>query len=198
MTAALAMLGVGQTTLRGTVFDFNDWPHAATPLVSEIAMPAAAEGSPVLSGPRVMGSRVAGVRGGEPGGLLALGGIRSGAGTGGGITIRVEGDSAEVASSSGSPGRFDAARPEPVRGDRPVGAPVAVDADGDGVSESWRQGRTGEAAPAAGPEETGTTIFSVEPPRLIEPAPAVTPPVEEPVAPPVEEPAPPVEPGAPG
>ncbi|MEI2703005.1 MAG: hypothetical protein V9E83_11460 [Baekduia sp.] len=197
VTAALAMIGIGQTTLRGTVFAFDDWPEVAAPLVAEVSMPAPGTPSAVLSGPRVIESRTSGVS-------VSAGGSAAGEAPGDASTIdpsgRAQPDSARVSSAAGSPGTTDAGKPAPVReGQRPVGAPVAVDSDGDGVSDTWRQGRTGSGAPAAQVEETETTIFSVEPPRILAPAPAPEPvpaaPAEEPaVTPPAEEPAAPTPP----
>jgi len=190
--AALAMMGVGSVALSGTVFDFHGWPQARGALTTVVDL----ADKPIDSSTRLLVS--AARSGGTAAPVTSTGGAVAG--------VLDRPDFAPVASppvsDEGHPVRFNPAADGAGSGGASKsssGLPVAIDEDGDGETDLWKQPASGAGQGSSGVTRerqgtgTETTIFSVEPPRTIEEPP---PPIEEP-APPIDEPAPPAEEPAP-
>jgi len=221
IAAALSMMGVGATALRGTVFDFHAWPQASGSNTSYVELAAAGTKAPAGSSVFFTGGSAAVAARLSDGTLLVQGGQRA--------TAPSAAEVADAQAADGGPGgtdgaaQFDAGAGSSGTGsdqgaapatDTPeaVGVPIAVDTTGDGVTDTWRQStpivEDGPKSDSSAATDATTTIFSVDPPKVLAspptpvaaPQPEVAPPapVAEPqpevVAPPTTtpEPQPPV------
>ncbi len=214
VAAALSMMGVGATALRGTVFDFHAWPQAGGSNMSYVELAAAETTSPAGS-PAFFAGGSAGVAARLTGGIVVVQEVER-------TEAPAAVDTPGAQAADGGPGandgaaQFDAGTGSSGTGSdqgsapatttpEAVGVPVGVDTTGDGVTDTWRQSAPilddgPKSESPSGPDST-TTIFSVEPPKVLAspPTPAADPEpvVEEPPAPePVVDP-PVVDPPAP-
>ena len=188
LAAALSMMSFGATALQGTVFDFHAWPQAGSAAVTSLELPAA----PAVR--QALRSSLPGRSGGVPV-VLVPGRGASTVVVGGSparpdATVRISGGTPGLAAAGGARGAGAGADA------RPAGAPVPVDTDGDGVSDTWRQGRTSSQGDRT-QVDVENTIFSVTPPTpiaedppAVAPAPAPADPAPAPADPAPADPAP--------